>query len=42
MVLLVTGTPGTSREVYSEDAKLNAFPAIAIELFSSIARALGL
>ena len=64
MVLLDTGTPGTSREIYSEDAddgtrtrnpsvvnhndaihqldKLNSFPAIAFELFSSMARALGL
>ena len=53
MVLLDTGTPGTSREIYSEDAdgetrtlyqldKLNSFPAIAFELFSSIARAFGL
>ena len=75
MVLLGTGTPNTSREIYSEDAdgetrtrnpfvitdalaielnsskyipvrhqldKLNSFPAIAFELFSSVARALGL
>ena len=46
MVLLDTGTPGTSREIYSEDAdggtKLNSFPAIAFELHSSMARALGL
>ena len=50
MVLLDTGTPGTSREIYSEDAdddaihqldKLNSFPAIAFELYSSMARALG-
>ena len=75
VVLLGTGTPDTSREIYSEDAdgetrtrnslvitdalaielnsskdiavrnqldKLNSFPAIAFELFSSVARALGL
>ena len=54
MVLLDTETPGNSREVYSEDAegeargsnhqldKLNSFPAIAFELYSSMARALGL
>ena len=43
MVLLDTGTPGTSREIYSEDAdKLDSFPAIAFELYSSMARALGL
>ena len=75
VVLLGTGTPNTSREIYSEDAngetgtlnplvitdalaiglnsskdiavrnqlnKLNSFPAIAFELFSSVARALGL
>ena len=75
VVLLGTGTPNTSREIYSEDAdgetrtrnplvitdalaielnsskdiavrhqldKLNSFPAIALELFSSVARALGL
>ena len=74
-VLLGTGTPNTSREIYSEDAdgetqtrnplvitdalaielnsskdiavrhqldKLNSFLAIAFELFSSMARALGL
>ena len=65
MVLLDTGTPGTGREIYSEDAyggtrtrnpsvinrvpypvgtvhqldKLNSFPAIAFELYSSMARA---
>ena len=44
VVLLDTGTPGTSREIYSEDAdgetrtrnpliKLNSFPAIAFELY---------
>ena len=70
VVLLVTGNPGTSREIYSEDAdgetrmrsqpqwrndkytvynhaihqldKLNSFTAIAFELVSSMARALGL
>ena len=58
MVLLDTETPGTSGEIYSEDAegetrtrtndaihqldKLNSFPAIAFELYSSMARALGL
>ena len=75
VVLLGTGTPNTSREIYSEDAngetgtlnplvitdalaiglnsskdiavrnqldKLNSFQAIAFELFSSVARALGL
>ena len=61
MVLLDTGTLGTSREIYSEDAdgetrtrnnddndaihqldKLNSFPAIAFELYGSMARALGL
>ena len=75
VVLLGSGTPDTSREIYSEDAdgetrtrnplvitdalaielssskdiavrhqldKLNSFPAIAFELFSSVARALGL
>ena len=50
MVLLDTETPGTSREIYSEDAegaihqldKLDSFPAIAFELYSSMARALGL
>ena len=75
MVLLGTGTPNTSREIYSEDAdgetrtrnplvitdalaielnsskdiavrhqldKLKSFPAIAFELFRSVARALGL
>ena len=51
VVLLDTGTPVTSREIYSEDAiyndaihhldKLNFFPALAFELFSSVARALG-
>ena len=52
MVLLDTETPGTSREIYSEDAegeartrnpwiKLNSFPAIAFEMYSSMARALG-
>ena len=35
MVLLDTGTPGTSREIYSEDAD-------AFELFRSMAKALGL
>ena len=80
MVLLDIETPGTSREIYSEDAegeartrnpwitkpsalaielysskaiagkddaihqldKLNSFPAIAFELYNSMARALGL
>ena len=75
VVLLGTGTPDTSREIYSEDAdgetrtrnplvitdaltielnsskdiavrnqpdKLNPIPAIAFELFNSVARALGL
>ena len=56
VVLLDTRTPGTSREMYSEDAddetqtrnqsdkldKLNSFPAIPFELFSCMARALGL
>ena len=62
VVLLDTGTPSTSREIYSQDAdgetqprnpsvmmqytnwinSLNSFPAIAIELFSSMAKALGL
>ena len=46
MVLLDTGTPGTSREIFSDYAgdgtKLNSFPAIAFGLYSSMARALGL
>ena len=46
MVLLDTGTPGTSREIYSEDAdgeiRTRNPSAIAFELFSSMARALGL
>ena len=46
-----TGTPGASREIYREDAdddaiheldKLNSFPAIAFELYNSMARAPGL
>ena len=41
VALLDTGTPGTSREIYSEDAE-DFFPALAFELFSSMARALGL
>ena len=39
VVLLDTGTPGTSREIYSEDADGETR---AIELVSSMARALGL
>ena len=51
VVLLNTGTPGTSKEIFSEDAdgetrtrnsSANPFPAIAFELHSSVARALGL
>ena len=41
VVLLNTGTRGTSREIYSEDAD-DSFPAIAFELFSLKARSLGL
>ena len=49
MVLPDTGTPGTSIEINSEDNdvihqldNLNSFSAIAFELFSSMASALGL
>ena len=49
VVLLDTGTPGTSREIFSEDAdathqldKLNSFPATAFGRVSSMARVLGL
>ena len=45
MVLLDTGTPGTSREIYSEDADDETRTrnlAIAFELYSSMAIALGL
>ena len=45
MVLLGTGTPGTSREIYSENADDDTRTrntSIAFELFSSMARALGL
>ena len=39
MVLLDTGTPGTSREIFSEDANCNYKPSIlAIELYSCIAQ----
>ena len=46
MVLLDTGAPGTSREIYSEDAddgtRTRNSSVIVFELFSSMARALGL
>ena len=46
MVLLDTGTPGTSREIYSEDAdgenRTRNPSVIAFELVSSMARTLGL